>query len=90
MASCQDHTPGPAFALPSLTGYEGHDISKNRAPAFSLGLRTHVKGNYSTPGPYNVGNVDRNGRYPYLGWTMESKAGVASKFNCNKKFSQKS
>ncbi|KAK6630176.1 hypothetical protein RUM44_005732 [Polyplax serrata] len=74
MSTCQGRVPGPSYKLSTLTGFEGHDISKNRAPAYSLGLRTHGKTTMSTPGPYNVGGVDRNGRYPYQGWTMESRA----------------
>lgn len=33
--------PGPKYALPSLTGYDGHDPegNKSRAPAYSLRVR---------------------------------------------------
>lgn len=33
--------PGPKYALPTLTGYDGHDpeATKNRAPAYSLRIR---------------------------------------------------
>ncbi|KAL0278702.1 UNVERIFIED_CONTAM: hypothetical protein PYX00_000447 [Menopon gallinae] len=74
MGECGGRTPGPAYALATLTGYVGHDYSKNRAPAYSLGLRPTRLPIGQTPGPYKIGNVDRNGRYPNLGWTMESKA----------------
>ena len=33
--------PGPArYSLPSTSGYNGHDATKNRLPAYSFGLRT--------------------------------------------------
>lgn len=75
MKGCQGKTPGPSYKLANLTGHEGHDYTKNRAPAYSLGLQTKAIGPKPTPGPYNVGNVDRNGRFPYCGYTMESKSG---------------
>ena len=35
--------PGPArYALPSTSGYMGHDATKSRLPAYSFGLRTAV------------------------------------------------
>ena len=79
MASCEGKNPGPIYALRTVTGYEGHCYSKNRAPAFSLGLKLTSKRPHVTPGPYYVGSVDRNGKAPYLGWTIESKSRGHSK-----------
>lgn len=80
MSECQGKIPGPSYKLGALTGYEGHDYSKNRAPAYSLGLKTKIFGPTPTPGPYNVGSVTRHGRHPYVGYTMESNAGPKRKY----------
>ncbi|XP_046435282.1 ciliary microtubule associated protein 1A [Neodiprion pinetum] len=41
--------PGPAYLLPSLVGYNGHDPSRYRNPAFTM--RTRVETNISAVGP---------------------------------------
>ena len=45
--------PGPKYALPSLTGYNGHDseATKPRAPAYSLRVRNKNIEKYAGPGP---------------------------------------
>lgn len=45
--------PSPArYNLPTLVGYNGHDIRKNRLPAYSFGLRLHdLKATTQSPGP---------------------------------------
>lgn len=81
MGECGGKTPGPAYGLGTLTGHTGHDFTKSRAPAYSLGLRPAPISTLKTPGPYKIGSVDRNGRYPYQGWTMESNTKPKGK-NC--------
>lgn len=47
--TCQ---PGPAkYTLPVLVGFTGHDIRKNRSPAYSLGLRLHDRDYVGSPAP---------------------------------------
>ncbi|XP_054264728.1 outer dense fiber protein 3-like [Macrosteles quadrilineatus] len=55
--------PGPnAYKLPPQVGYEGHDVSKWRNPAFSMGLKTRTKGKDVGPGPaYTVDKMTRFG-----------------------------
>lgn len=44
--------PGPAkYTLPTTVGYNGHDIRKNRLPAYSFGLRLPNDANNETPAP---------------------------------------
>ncbi|XP_048513047.1 outer dense fiber protein 3-like [Athalia rosae] len=48
-------SPGPAYLLPSLVGYNGHDPSRYRCPAFTMRTRvgTNILG--FGPGPrYNI------------------------------------
>lgn len=53
MKNCQ---PSPArYGLPTLVGYNGHDIRKTRMPAFSLGLRTKQNYRNDSPGPNHYG-----------------------------------
>lgn len=48
--------PSPArYTLPTLVGYNGHDIRKNRLPAYSFGLRLHDKAANQSPGPNQYG-----------------------------------
>lgn len=53
------NSPGPAYALPSLTGYHNHDPLSGhpKYPAYSLGQRRHSTGVSKTPGPYNDQNA---------------------------------
>lgn len=44
--------PSPArYTLPPLVGYDGHDIRKQRMPAYTFGLRTQEKDKNESPGP---------------------------------------
>lgn len=48
----KDCHPSPArYSLPTTVGYSGHDIRKNRLPAYSFGLREPVKEHHVSPGP---------------------------------------
>jgi hypothetical protein len=53
--------PGPnAYNLPTQVGYIGHDPSKWRNPAHSMGLKTDTKGKDFGPGPaYKVDKMTR-------------------------------
>ncbi|KAM6301739.1 ciliary microtubule associated protein 1A-like [Podargus strigoides] len=44
-------SPGPKYGLPSNVGYNLHDPSRNRAPAYSLGPRRDVQEKQRSPGP---------------------------------------
>lgn len=44
--------PGPAkYTLPPTVGFDGHDIRKNRLPAYSFGLRVPDGENDGSPAP---------------------------------------
>ncbi|XP_034936183.1 outer dense fiber protein 3B isoform X3 [Chelonus insularis] len=64
LLSCKSKGPGPAYKLPSLMGYEKHDPSRSRNPAFSIRSRHNEKDNITTgPGPnrYDTYHLTRNG-----------------------------
>lgn len=41
--------------MPTTVGFTGHDIRKNRMPAYSFGLRLHDKQQVGTPAPNAYG-----------------------------------
>lgn len=44
--------PGPAkYTLPTTVGYIGHDVRKNRLPAYSIGLRLPNRDKIESPAP---------------------------------------
>lgn len=43
--------PGPRYKLPTTVGFNGHDIRKNRLPAYSFGLRLHDRDYIRSPAP---------------------------------------
>lgn len=46
------YQPGPAkYTLPPTVGFDGHDIRKDRLPAYSLGLRLHNRHYNESPAP---------------------------------------
>ncbi|XP_015602865.1 outer dense fiber protein 3-like [Cephus cinctus] len=49
--SCLTRGPGPAYLLPTLVGYVGHDPSRYRNPAYSMNFRTHTNIYSVGPGP---------------------------------------
>lgn len=52
----KDCHPSPArYTLPPTVGYSGHDIRKNRLPAFSFGLKTHERDQIGSPAPNAYG-----------------------------------
>ncbi|KAL7878555.1 hypothetical protein AOLI_G00095290 [Acnodon oligacanthus] len=57
-------SPGPKYALPSVTGLNCHDPRKWKAPAFSFGARHRQFSSSCSPGPgYLVpSNITRAGR----------------------------
>lgn len=57
-------SPGPAcYMLPPTIGYEGHDCSRKRYPAYSIAQRLHTKEPFSSPGPaaYMIRGLNRHG-----------------------------
>jgi len=54
--------PGPGeYMLPTTVGYPKHDFTKNRAPAYSLRLKTGLKDINLGPGPANANLNDYDG-----------------------------
>lgn len=48
--------PSPArYTLPTTVGYNGHDIRKQRLPAYSFGLRVPDQEKIHSPGPNTYG-----------------------------------
>lgn len=56
-------SPGPKYALPGSTGFQAHDMRKQRNPAFSFGTRHAKFSNDCSPGPgYLVpANITKHG-----------------------------
>ncbi|KAM9578570.1 ciliary microtubule associated protein 1B isoform 2-T2 [Guaruba guarouba] len=44
-------SPGPKYGLPTSVGFLAHDPSRDRAPAFSFGLRAEARPRERSPGP---------------------------------------
>ncbi|KAJ7329370.1 hypothetical protein JRQ81_015544 [Phrynocephalus forsythii] len=44
-------SPGPKYGLPTNVGYQSHDPSRYRAPAYSLGTRRFQEQQSCSPGP---------------------------------------
>lgn len=63
--------PGPKYMLPSSVGFNNHDATVKRSPAFSLGFRFPNPNERKdfTPSPilYNTNGVLRNGPAKLLG-----------------------
>ncbi|XP_029992962.1 ciliary microtubule associated protein 1B [Sphaeramia orbicularis] len=68
-------SPGPAYALPGLTGGERHDPTKNKAPVISLGKRYELPSFNCSPGPkYLVpANVSKTGRHGTPAFSLHSR-----------------
>ncbi|XP_008544945.1 outer dense fiber protein 3B [Microplitis demolitor] len=64
MLSCKSLGPGPAYKLPPVLGYEKHDLSRRKNPAFTITSR-HDEKLHVTPGPgpnrYNTYHLTRQG-----------------------------
>ncbi|XP_061869886.1 ciliary microtubule associated protein 1A-like [Colius striatus] len=43
--------PGPKYMLPTNVGFQQHDLSRSRAPAYSFGLRLEEQRRDRSPGP---------------------------------------
>lgn len=55
----KDCQPSPArYSLPTTVGYTGHDLRKNRLPAYSFGLRVPIKEEVGSPGPNAYGHPE--------------------------------
>lgn len=49
--------------MPTLIGYNNHDPSRRRNPAYSMQTRTSLKTYIIGPGPhYNIRNLTKSGR----------------------------
>lgn len=52
-SNCQ---PSPArYTMPTTVGFTGHDVRKNRLPAYSFGLRLHDREQMGSPAPNAYG-----------------------------------
>ncbi|XP_027525675.1 outer dense fiber protein 3B [Corapipo altera] len=49
--SAQYRTPGPKYGLPGNVGYNQHDPTRSRAPAYTFGLRLPAEQENRSPGP---------------------------------------
>lgn len=66
--------PGPVYKLPTLVGYNGHDPSRHRNPAFSMQARTGIKTYIIGPGPhYNIRNLTKSGSDNPPAYTIRGK-----------------
>ncbi|XP_063786511.1 ciliary microtubule associated protein 1A-like [Pseudophryne corroboree] len=58
------NSPGPKYALPGNTGYDGHDPTRKRSPAYTFGAQSTRERSCETPGPgpaaYHLGAVAKN------------------------------
>ena len=64
-----------------MTGFHDHDVSRKRAPAFSLRLKTGLKPKNFGPGPYTIEQQwTHRGRYEAPKFTMASKPPSKGKF----------
>ncbi|XP_011308284.1 outer dense fiber protein 3B [Fopius arisanus] len=60
--SCLNRGPGPVYGLPPLVGYEKHDPSKYRNPAYTLRKRLASFDQTVGPGPtYDIAKMTRRG-----------------------------
>ncbi|XP_005802295.1 outer dense fiber protein 3-like [Xiphophorus maculatus] len=51
LIAAQLGTPGPKYVLPGLTGANNHDVTKPKAPAYSISARPKVTNTDCSPGP---------------------------------------
>ncbi|KAG8229412.1 hypothetical protein J437_LFUL000933 [Ladona fulva] len=69
--------PGPAACiLPPTVGYQDHDFTKYRNPAYSLGIRTALPKKFSGPGPiYSIesGTTRSGSKKKLLGYTIAER-----------------
>ncbi|XP_011879160.1 PREDICTED: outer dense fiber protein 3-like [Vollenhovia emeryi] len=60
--SCTIKGPGPVYKLPTLIGYNNHDPSRHRGPAYSIRAPTGIKTYVMGPGPhYDIRNLTKSG-----------------------------
>ncbi|XP_014216148.1 outer dense fiber protein 3-like [Copidosoma floridanum] len=72
--SCKNRGPGPKYMLKTLTGFDDHDPSKRRYPAYSLKFRGKKKIALTGPGPYPVtGKMTHHGLESSPAYTIASK-----------------
>lgn len=74
--------PGPVYKLPSLVGYNGHDPSRHRNPAYSMRIRTDGKSYILGPGPqYNIRSLTKFGPEKSPAYTIRGR----EKWKCEDK-----
>ncbi|XP_058789646.1 outer dense fiber protein 3-like [Phymastichus coffea] len=72
--ACMNRSPGPTYQLKSLTGFENHDPSRYRYPAYSIRIKPKTKVVSTGPGPYPVpGYFTRYGPEIPPAYTMQFK-----------------
>lgn len=74
-SSCMSKGPGPAYKLPGLTGYIGHDPSRYRNPAYSIPGRQGLRdAETASPGPaYNVAKLTKSGTDNPPAYTLKGR-----------------
>ena len=79
MLSCMSRGPGPAYKLPPLIGYVGHDPSRYRNPAYTIPGRLGDKDRTFGPGPqYDVGKLTKYGRDNPPAYTLANRENFQS------------
>ncbi|XP_069673046.1 ciliary microtubule associated protein 1A-like [Periplaneta americana] len=70
--------PGPGnYMLPTTVGYEKHDVTRRRNPAYSMGLKAPADHRKPGPGPYNIKkNQTRFGNDGTPSYSIAGRTGV--------------
>ncbi|XP_015602862.1 outer dense fiber protein 3-like [Cephus cinctus] len=67
---CGFKSPGPKYKLATLVGYDGHDTTKYRNPAYTFRLRQTGVDVCDGPGPKYMVNMNRFGPYTSPGYSI--------------------
>ncbi|KAL7293722.1 outer dense fiber protein 3-like [Trichogramma pretiosum] len=71
---CMPRGPGPQYRLKNLIGFDDHDPSKHREPAYTMKFRHKQKIHLVVPGPYSVDQkFTQHGPYKPPAYTMAFK-----------------
>ncbi|CAL7950915.1 unnamed protein product [Xylocopa violacea] len=74
LLSCMIKGPAPIYKLQTLVGYEGHCLSRQRGPAYTIRPRTQIRIESIGPGPrYNVSKLTNYGVDRSPGYTIAGR-----------------
>ncbi|XP_014244104.1 outer dense fiber protein 3-like [Cimex lectularius] len=77
------HSPGPKYLLPTTVGYDKHDITRPREPAYSLNFKISNESKSISPGPkYQCDKLSNRGPY------QSKSAFLSSRFDNQEKFTK--